>query len=185
MLHGAHGVEHPCNPLASHCRQAKEWDAKLAGLERQHLADKERWRREVAARVKETRLQMAQLAGAASREGSDLGVAGMPRMDRSPGGSCRAVALAPALQPCAALNPCTAPPPHCPPAHPGPADQHLEGTTKRAIQENESMASELAYHSAQSARLMAANAQLRSEAADARRDTAIAQRTGAGAGGQW
>jgi hypothetical protein len=47
-------------------RQAKEWESKLAALERQHIADKERWRREVSARIKETRLQMAQLAGESS-----------------------------------------------------------------------------------------------------------------------
>jgi len=105
-------------PHTATTRQAKDWDSKLAALERQHLADKERWRREVAVRIKETKLQMAQLA-----------------------------------------------------------DQHLEGTTKRAIVENEAMVSELAYHSAQSVRLMAANAQLRGDTADLRRQAAIAQRT--------
>lgn len=60
------------------------------------------------------------------------------------------------------------------------ADQHLEGTTKRALLENEAVASELSYHSAQSARLMAANAALRQDAAELRRQAAIAQRTGAG-----
>ncbi|GBF97785.1 hypothetical protein Rsub_10210 [Raphidocelis subcapitata] len=99
-------------------RQAKDCEAKVGALERQHLADKERWRREVSARIKETKMQMAQLA-----------------------------------------------------------DQHLESTTKRAILENEAMASELAYHSTQSARLMAANLQLRGDAADLRRQASIAQRT--------
>ncbi|KAI8470963.1 MAG: hypothetical protein J3K34DRAFT_508062 [Monoraphidium minutum] len=100
-------------------RRARNADARVAALERQHLADKERWRREAAARVKETKMQMAQLA-----------------------------------------------------------DQHLEGTTKRALLENGAVASELAYHSAQSARLMAANAALRGDAAELRRQVAIAQRTG-------
>jgi hypothetical protein len=40
------------------------------------------------------------------------------------------------------------------------------------------MVSELAYHSTQSARLMAANAQLRGDAADLRRQVSIAHRTG-------
>ena len=40
------------------------------------------------------------------------------------------------------------------------------------------MASELAYHSAQSGRIMAANLQLRGDAADLRRQASIAQRTG-------
>ena len=56
---------HARAPLARRCdcllpgtaaRQAQEWESKLAALERQHIADKERWRREVSARIKETRL---------------------------------------------------------------------------------------------------------------------------------
>jgi hypothetical protein len=162
-------------PRPAHARrQAKDWEAKLAVLERQHLADKERWRREVAARIKETRLQMAQLAGEAPlrRPGSVCGGPGAATVGSTTDVAdtlCDQHALPRRRDP--------------PSAAPTPADQHLEGTTKRAILENEAMVSELAYHSGQSARLMAANAQLRGDAAHLRRQAAIAQRTGAAGAG--
>lgn len=61
------------------------------------------------------------------------------------------------------------------------SDQHLESSTKRTLVENEAMAAELAYQSAQSSRLAEANNTLRAETAEMRRELGIAHKTGEGA----
>jgi hypothetical protein len=61
------------------------------------------------------------------------------------------------------------------------ADQHLEGSTKRTLAENQAMAAQLAYHEAASARLVEAHSAARADAAELRRQLGVAHKTGAAA----
>jgi hypothetical protein len=70
-----------------------------------------------------------------------------------------------------APHPCVAP---C-----SAADQHLEGSTKRTLAENQAMAAQLAYHEAASARLVEAHTAARADAAELRRQLGVAHKTGA------
>jgi hypothetical protein len=125
-----------------------------SALEQHHMTEKERWRREQAQRIREAKLQMAQLAGActsvpapcvAGTRGALLRSCGPPAVTPPqwtchphrclPGGH---LGMAPALPPPTLLH---APPPH---THTH-TDAHLEDTTKRTILENEAMAAELDY----------------------------------------
>jgi hypothetical protein len=62
-------------------------------------------------------------------------------------------------------------------------DQHLEGSTKRTLAENQAMAAQLAYHEAASARLVEAHTAARADAAELRRQLGVAHKTGGAAAG--
>ncbi|WIA34972.1 hypothetical protein OEZ86_013253 [Tetradesmus obliquus] len=57
------------------------------------------------------------------------------------------------------------------------ADQHLEGSTKRTLAENQAMAAQLAYHEAANARLVEAHTAARTDAAELRRQLGVAHKT--------
>jgi hypothetical protein len=115
-------------------------------MERRNLQDKEKMRKEHAAKIRETKMAMAQLAGA-HWAGHAVTVAVLIIISQvcsaqysSGTNSTRHSWVAASDLPQCLLLRCGVV---------GAADKHLESSTKRTLVENETMVAELAYHTAQ------------------------------------
>jgi len=148
--------------------------AYCSDMERRHLQDKEKMRKEAAAKIRETKVAMAQLAGLLQSHTITLGANSIALLCKWHH-TCTAVESFLKLS---GMNKCWLSEAACAQhrAHTGStpeathlvivmgrlptaasgmlsccwlADQHLESSTKRTLVENETMVAELAYHTAQ------------------------------------
>lgn len=133
----------------SACPWASLLSPPRSDVDRQHIQDREKWKRDTAQKIKETKIKMMKLTGARAGQGGCACEACVREVPHQ-AALARVTGWHTLLR---LAHHCS----HALPASLQHTDNQLEMTTKRTIMENEQMSIELSYQSRQTEKLMAKN----------------------------